>query len=104
MSITLYLPKDAASLALGADRVAKAIQRSAQARGLDVTLVRTGSRGMLWLEPLLEVETPEGRIAYGPVRRATSNPCSMPVWSRGERIACASAGPRTSPISPASSA
>ncbi|KTS37966.1 formate dehydrogenase [Methylobacterium indicum] len=68
MSITLYLPKDAASLALGADRVATALQRSAQARGLDVTLVRTGSRGMLWLEPMLEVETPDGRIAYGPVR------------------------------------
>ncbi|MET7247118.1 NADH-ubiquinone oxidoreductase-F iron-sulfur binding region domain-containing protein [Methylobacterium sp. EM32] len=68
MSITVYLPKDAASLALGADRVARALTRAAAVRGLDLTLVRTGSRGMLWLEPLLEVETPDGRIAYGPVR------------------------------------
>jgi NADH:ubiquinone oxidoreductase, NADH-binding (51 kD) subunit len=39
----------------------------ARERGLDVQIVRNGSRGMVWLEPLVEVETPEGRIAYGPV-------------------------------------
>ena len=68
MSITLYLPKAAASLALGAARVARALARAPAARGLDIALVRTGSRGLLFLEPLLEVATPEGRIAYGPVR------------------------------------
>ena len=65
---TLYLSKDAMALALGADRVAVAIKREAAGRTTDVRLVRTGSRGMLWLEPVLEVETPSGRIAYGPVR------------------------------------
>jgi len=62
----LFLSQDAASKALGSEAVAEAV-RQAAARGADVTLVRTGSRGMVWLEPLLEVETPEGRIAYGPV-------------------------------------
>ncbi|OQP86991.1 formate dehydrogenase [Rhizobium rhizosphaerae] len=67
MSITLFVPADAAAVALGADRVAAAIRREAEARNLDVTLVRNGSRGMIWLEPLVEVETATGRVAYGPV-------------------------------------
>ncbi|HSX76294.1 MAG TPA: NADH-quinone oxidoreductase subunit NuoF, partial [Shinella sp.] len=48
----------------------KTFSREAEARGLDVTIVRNGSRGMHWLEPLVEVETTEGRIAYGPVKPA----------------------------------
>ncbi|MEH3146043.1 MAG: NADH-quinone oxidoreductase subunit NuoF [Methylobacterium frigidaeris] len=68
MSVTVFIPRDAVALGLGADQVASAVARTAEARGLDVAIVRTGSRGMLWLEPLVEVETPEGRIAYGPVR------------------------------------
>ncbi|HEY6543773.1 MAG TPA: formate dehydrogenase, partial [Dokdonella sp.] len=63
----VYVPRDAAALSLGADAVAHAIMAEAQARGSPVRLVRNGSRGMLWLEPLVEVETPAGRIAYGPV-------------------------------------
>lgn len=63
----IYLPLDAAAKALGADDVAKAVQAEAAKRGIDLTLVRNGSRGMVWLEPLLEVETPEGRMAYGPM-------------------------------------
>jgi formate dehydrogenase iron-sulfur subunit len=47
--------------------VARAISSEASSRGLDITLVRNGSRGMFWLEPLVEVETPNGRVAYGPV-------------------------------------
>ena len=63
----IYLPQDAASLALGADRVLRALQAEAARRNLALDIVRTGSRGAIWLEPLLEVETAEGRIAYGPV-------------------------------------
>ncbi|ABY32773.1 formate dehydrogenase beta subunit [Methylorubrum extorquens] len=70
MSITLYVPQDAAALGLGANRVARAIFAGAEARGLDVRIVRTGTRGLLWLEPMVEVATPEGRIAYGPVTPA----------------------------------
>ena len=59
----VFISKDAASLALGADAVAVALAPHA-------TVVRTGSRGMMWLEPLVEVETVAGRIAYGPVEAA----------------------------------
>ncbi|WP_430439954.1 formate dehydrogenase beta subunit [Shinella sp.] len=70
MTVRIYVPRDAAALALGADRVAQAFSREAEARKLDITIVRNGSRGMHWLEPLVEVETAEGRIAYGPVKPA----------------------------------
>jgi formate dehydrogenase iron-sulfur subunit len=67
MSITIYVPRDSAALAVGADRVAGRIADEAAARQLDIQLVRNGSRGLFWLEPLVEVATPQGRIAYGPV-------------------------------------
>ncbi|HUA19707.1 MAG TPA: NADH-quinone oxidoreductase subunit NuoF [Bryobacteraceae bacterium] len=67
MSVRVYVPRDMAALSVGADGVARAIANEASARHLDVTVVRNGSRGMFWLEPLIEVETPAGRIAYGPV-------------------------------------
>ncbi len=70
MSITVFVPQDAVALGLGANRVARAIFSGAEARGLDLRIVRTGTRGMLWLEPMVEVATPEGRIAYGPVTPA----------------------------------
>lgn len=63
----LFVPRDSAALAVGADEVADALQAGLASRGLDATLVRNGSRGLFWLEPLVEVETPAGRIAYGPV-------------------------------------
>jgi len=65
--IRIFVPIDAAALSVGAERVAQAVAHEAQARGVAVEIVRNGSRGMLWLEPLVEVETPVGRIAYGPV-------------------------------------
>jgi formate dehydrogenase iron-sulfur subunit len=67
MSVTLYLPGDANALALGAEPVAEAVIAEATRRNIDIRLVRNGSRGLFWLEPLLEVETPAGRIAYGPL-------------------------------------
>ncbi len=68
--IRVFIPCDAAALAVGADRVAAAMAREAQARGLGIRMIRTGSRGMFWLEVLLEVETPAGRVGYGPVTAA----------------------------------
>ncbi|MFD2232479.1 formate dehydrogenase beta subunit [Phaeospirillum tilakii] len=65
--VTVYVPRDAAALSVGADRVAAAIEAEAAARHRPVRLVRNGSRGLLWLEPLVEVATPAGRVAYGPV-------------------------------------
>ena len=66
----VYVPCDAAALAVGADRVASEIRAVAQARGIEVEIIRNGSRGMFWLEPLVEVETREGRVGYGAVRAA----------------------------------
>ena len=66
-AVTVYVPLDAAALSVGAERVAKAIAAEAVRRGAAVRIVRNGSRGMLWLEPLVEVQTAGGRIGYGPV-------------------------------------
>ena len=67
MSITVFVPGDAAALSVGAEAVASAVAAEAASRHLDVSVVRNGSRGMFWLEPLVEVETSQGRMAYGPV-------------------------------------
>ena len=68
--VRLFIPRDAAALSVGAERVAACFAQEARSRGLAIDIVRNGSRGMLWLEPMVEVETPEGRVAYGPVAPA----------------------------------
>jgi formate dehydrogenase iron-sulfur subunit len=68
MSAKIYVPGDWAAKAAGADKVAIAIAAEARACGMDVTIVRTGSRGLTWLEPFVEVATPRGRVGYGPVK------------------------------------
>jgi len=68
--VRLFVSRDATSRALGAEAVARALADEAARRGLALALVRTGSRGLFWLEPLVEVDTPAGRIAYGPVAPA----------------------------------
>lgn len=70
MTITLYVPRDSAALAVGAEQVAQRIAAEARARHADVRIVRNGSRGLFWLETLVEVATPEGRLAFGPVTPA----------------------------------
>ncbi|MFZ3495987.1 formate dehydrogenase beta subunit [Streptomyces sp. 5.8] len=65
--VRVYVPRDSAARSVGADAVADALQRAAAEAGTGIELVRNGSRGMLWLEPLVEVETPRGRVGYGPV-------------------------------------
>lgn len=62
MSITVYVPQDSSAISVGADSVA------AKLSSIDgVDLVRNGSRGLFWLEPMIEVVTRQGRVAYGPV-------------------------------------
>jgi len=67
---TVYVPRDSGALSLGADAVAEAIAAEARARGREVRIVRNGSRGMYWLEPMVEVASPAGRLAYGPIATA----------------------------------
>ena len=67
MTLRLFIPADAGALAVGADEVAAAIGAAASRHKAAVEIVRTGSRGLYWLEPMIEAETPAGRVAYGPV-------------------------------------
>jgi formate dehydrogenase iron-sulfur subunit len=63
---TVFVPRDSAAVSVGADEVAGALSL---AEG--ITVVRTGSRGMLWMEPLVEVDTPRGRVGYANVSADT---------------------------------
>ena len=107
----IYVPLDMAALAMGANRVVAAIEKEASARGASVEIVRNGSRGLLWLEPLVEVETPQGRIGYGNVKPSVvaslfdsgfltggAHPSCIgkveehPYWARQNRITFARCG------------
>ncbi len=70
MTTTIFVPKDSAARSVGADLVALAIESESAKRGVSISIVRNGSRGALWLEPLVEVMTSQGRLAYGPVTAA----------------------------------
>jgi formate dehydrogenase iron-sulfur subunit len=67
MSLRLYVSGDAGAISVGADEVAAALEAAAGKLGVAIEIVRPGSRGMYWLEPLVEVATAKGRIAFGPV-------------------------------------
>lgn len=67
MKMKIFVPRDAAAIAVGADEVVAAFEQIAGKRGLPIEIVRTGSRGLHWLEPMVEVASPNGRVAYGPI-------------------------------------
>jgi formate dehydrogenase iron-sulfur subunit len=67
MTLRLFIPRDAGAVAVGADEVTLALEQAAADRSIQVEVVRTGSRGLYWLEPMVEVATPQGRVAFGPV-------------------------------------
>jgi len=70
MSIKIFVPIDSTALSLGANEVAAAILKEAQGRKLDIQIIRNSSRGLFWLETLVEVETHQGRIGFGPVNQS----------------------------------
>ncbi|HTW74171.1 MAG TPA: NADH-ubiquinone oxidoreductase-F iron-sulfur binding region domain-containing protein [Steroidobacteraceae bacterium] len=107
----VYVPREATAVSLGAEAVSRAIAGEAARRGERVQLVRTGSRGLFWLEPLVEVQGASGRIAYGPVqtgdvaslfeagflrggahRLRLGPPESIPYLARQQRLTCARLG------------
>lgn len=111
MTVTLYIPRDSGALALGAEKVAKAIEAELGERGQKARIVRTGSRGLYWLEPMVEVLTDKGRVAYGPVmpsevkslfdagflsggqhKRWLGNPEKIPFLARQTRLTFARCG------------
>ena len=69
--VRIFVPRETAAISIGADAVALEIARhgkaSHKAGGSAVELIRNGSRGAAWLEPLVEVEVDGARIAYGNV-------------------------------------
>jgi len=58
------VPGEATSRSFGTDKVAAAIAGEAHRRGIDVSIKRTGSRGAFFLEPLVEIDLPGGRVGY----------------------------------------
>src|SRR3984893_948527 len=70
MTMRIFVPRDAGAVAVGADEVALALAQAAGKRGVVAEIVRTGSRGLYWLEPMVEVATAQGRVAFGPVTAA----------------------------------
>jgi formate dehydrogenase iron-sulfur subunit len=70
MTLRLFVPCDAGAVAVGADAVAAALEHAARLRGVAIEIVRTGSRGLFWLEPVVEAQVASGRVVYGPVTPA----------------------------------
>ncbi len=68
MAARIFVAKDSAAVAVGADEVAEAVVTAGRDRGIALDVVRTGSRGLYWAEPMVEAETLAGRVAYGPVQ------------------------------------
>src|SRR5690606_22964846 len=87
--IKIFVPQDSAAVAVGADAVAAAIAQEAERRGLAIELVRNGSRGLLWLETLVEVQTAVGRMAYGPVEASDVSGLFDAGWLQGQAHALA---------------
>jgi formate dehydrogenase iron-sulfur subunit len=109
----VYLPRDTVTLALGGESLAAALRAEAARRGVTLTLTRNGARGLFWLEPLLELETPQGRYGFGPCTLADipalfDNPAThpkalglveeIPFLKRQQRLTFARVG-RTDPLS-----
>tara|TARA_R100000005_G_C5003919_1_gene212750 strand:- start:13291 stop:14808 length:1518 start_codon:yes stop_codon:yes gene_type:complete len=100
----IYVPMDSAARALGADEVAEAIRKEAARRAIDIELIRNGSRGMIWLEPLVEIDRGCGREAFGPItaddvpalldgKRASLGPTEdIPFLARQTRLTFARCG------------
>ena len=70
MTVRIFVSRDAGAVAVGADEVAIALEQAAARRGVTLEIVRTGSRGLYWLEPMIEIATVKGRVAFGPVTDA----------------------------------
>src|SRR5260370_16055412 len=67
MTMRIFVSRDAGAVAVGADEVALVLGLAAHKRGTEIEIIRTGSRGLDWLERMIEVATPQGRVAFGPV-------------------------------------
>ena len=87
MSLRVFVPGDAGAIALGSNQVAEALVAAAGRRGLELEVVRNGSRGLYWLEPMMEIATSSGRLAYGPVTPEAAEPVLDAALSQPDRHA-----------------
>ena len=62
--IKVFVPIDDAACSVGANEVAQELETQAKSRNIEIELIRNGSRGMLWLEPLVEVEIENKRYGF----------------------------------------
>ena len=67
MTTKIFIPRDSSAIGLGSNAVAESFARVAHSTKTDVEIVRNGSRGLIWMEPLVEVETNAGREGYSNV-------------------------------------
>ncbi|WP_440466450.1 formate dehydrogenase beta subunit [Pseudomonas sp. YH-1] len=65
--LKLFIPCDSVARAVGADEVTDALVAEAERRQLPLDIQRTSSRGLYWLEPLLELDSDAGRLGFGPL-------------------------------------
>ena len=65
--LKVHVPGDSVARAVGADQVVEALQREVERRNVQLDIRRTSSRGLYWLEPLLECDSEQGRQGFGPV-------------------------------------
>ncbi|MFM8212428.1 MAG: formate dehydrogenase beta subunit [Actinomycetes bacterium] len=68
--IKVFVPIDDAACSVGANEVAQEIQNQAKSKNIEIEIIRNGSRGMLWLEPLVEVEIENVRYGYANVEES----------------------------------
>ena len=78
----IFVPRETAAISVGADDVAIAIARYAKEAGHDIQLVRNGSWGATWLEPLIEVQVDVSVSPMATSKRPMSKDCSPPVCSK----------------------
>ena len=97
MSLRIFVSRDAGAVAVGADEVALVLAQAAGKRGIDIEIVRTGSRGLYWLEPMIEVATPERACRVRPGDRVRRQFRARSDDHPTERIRCGSASPMKFP-------
>ncbi|MCY0964551.1 formate dehydrogenase beta subunit [Parathalassolituus penaei] len=84
MSWTIHVPSDTTARALGSDRLVSGIQVLAREAGVELHVRRNGTRGLYWLEPLIEVDTPNGRYGFGPVNDSDLDSLFASEFWKGE--------------------
>lgn len=82
-TISIYIPRDTAAIAMDVEELIGPILAQAKTQGIELNIIRNGTRGLLWLEPLIEVLTEQGRVAYGPIFEEDLDSLFAANWLHG---------------------